>query len=354
MFSKGDIKESIEETHKLFQIDNKLIHKKIHENKKKINFSIMLIVIIILFIGINDYRSKNVSKKVIQNDFIGTTVNYGSMEIVISKDNLKSIELKKNIVETGVGIRTYHNTGTIVLETEKYKLELPIEVRYMYDKKNREWESKVNSINTYSDDIKFEIKEEISEYIIKSEFVGKKVNGVEITQDVAEKLVINSMNKNKEETSITAYLNLESKGKFVDKKMTIKSVINFDGENWVLNEYASKAKGETIIITKPSSDLSLYEIKKDLLMIIDDKKFNGYNGFKVIEVSLDDIESIRKLEVDIENSDSYVITADVSGKNDELIFDGNIKIAASEKGNKSCDIKFNKISIDNTREELKY
>lgn len=346
MLFKGYEKELIEQTLNSLQID-----KKIYKNKKKINFSIIVIIIITLLIGINDYRSKNVSKKIIQNDFIGNKVNYGSMEIVISKDNLKSIELKKNIVETGVGIKAYHNTGTIVLETEKYKLQLPIEVRYMYDKKNREWESKLNSINTYSDYIKFEIKEEISEDIIKSEFIGKEVNGVEITPDVAEKLVINSMNKNKEETSVTAYLNLENKGKFVDKKMIIKSVIEFDGEKWSLSEYGSKDNEESIIVGKPSADLSVNEIKKDLAMIIEDKKFNGYNGFKVIEVSLDDIENIKTLDVDILNSDSYVITAEVSGKNAELIFNGNIKITASEKGNKSCDIKFNQISIDNTREE---
>ena len=335
-----------------FQIDdNKLKYRKIYRNNKKIKWSIIVIIIIGFLIGINDYKSKNVSKKVIQNDFIGTKFNYGTMEIVINKENLKSIELREKIIEKSGGTKTYNNTGTIILETDKYRLELPIEIRYIYDKRNRSWLAKANSIHTYDDEIKFTIKEKISEDIIKSKLIGQKVNGVEITPEIAKELVINSMKENKEGTSITTYSNLENRGKFVTKKMIIKSVINFDGENWVLNEYGSKSDEETIIVTKPSLDLSMYEIKKDLSMIINDKKFVGYNGFKIIEVSLDEIDSIKKLDVDILSSDSYVITAEVSGKNDALNFEGNIKITALKKGNTSCEIKFNKFSFDNTIEE---
>ncbi|MDU5111850.1 MAG: zinc ribbon domain-containing protein [Clostridium sp.] len=337
--------------------NNKLTSHQNNKKKKSIIIGaiiISIVAIMAIFIGVNGYKSENVSKKVIKNDFMGRTVKVGSMNIDINKDNLKSVKLEDKVIKTEFGIRTYDNKGMITLEGEKYKVELPIEITYIYDGRDRSWMLGTNSIDTFSEDVQVEIKEEASEDIVKKAFIGGEINGVEITEEVANGLVIDSMEEDEYGTVIKAYSTLENKGNFVTKKMSLESRVSFDGEKWVFDDNKNRSSEEMIIVTQPSGELTIDEIKKDLLMLVEDKKFSGYKGFNTISVSLDDISNIKDLEVDsITNNSgvSYIITANIAGKSNNMTFDGDIEITVSEDGYAYCDANFNKISVDNPTEE---
>lgn len=321
------------------------------KNSKTIAVIISIVAIIAIFMGVKDYKSKNVSKKVIKEDFIGRTVNIGAMKIEVNKDNLKSVKLGEKVVNTEFNVRTYYNTGTIVLKDEKYEIQLPIEIAYIYDGTNNEWMLASNTINSGSEDVQVEIKEKATEDIIKKAFVGVEVNGVEITEEVANGLVIDSMEEEQYGTVINAYSTLENKGNFVTQQMNLKSKIIFDGKEWTFDDVRSGSSEKSVTVIQPSAELSTDEIKKDLLILVEDNKFVGYMGFKSISVLLDDISNIKDLKVDSVNGDSYIITANVDGKSDNLMFDGNIKITVSKKGYADSAINFNKVSVDNPTED---
>ncbi len=312
---------------------------------------ISIVAIIAIFMGVKDYKSKNVSKKVIKEDFIGSIVNVGAMKIEVNKDNLKSVKLGEKVISREFGIRTYENTGAIVLKDDKYEIQLPIEVTYIYYGINNDWILGTNSINSHSENVQVEIKEKATEDIIKKAFVGVEVDGVEITEEVANGLVIDSMEEDQYGTVINAYSTLENKGNFVNQQMNLTSKIIFDGKEWTFDDTKSGSSEKNIVVNEPSGELSTDEIKKDLLMLVEDKKFVGYMGFKSISVLLDDISNIKDLKVDSVNGDSYIITANVDGKSDNLMFDGNIKITVSKKGYADSAINFNKVSVDNPTED---
>ena len=338
---------------------NNTVYK--NEKKKSLKTIVIILLSIVgifaLYIGISKYKSENVPKKVIEKDLIGNKVNIGSMDIEINKENLKSIKLEDKIIETEFGIRTYQNNCIIVLEDKNYKIELPVNVVYIYDGRNRSWMLGTNQIYSHSEDVKVEIKEKASEDIVKKAFIGEEINGVKITEEVANGLIIESMEEMEHGAVINAHSTLENKENFVTKKIKLESKISFDGEKWNYNNGLNRSSGNNIIINNPSGELTTAEIKKDLKMLIGNNKFSGYKGYRNISISLDDISDIKDLKVEsITNNKglSYIVTANVAGRSNDLIFDGNIEITVSEDGYADCNINFNKDSVDNTiKEEAK-
>lgn len=333
-----------------------ILSKKDKKRKQIVIGTVILSAVAIfgIYIGISDYKSKNVSKKVIKKDLIGSEVRIGSMNIEINKENLKSIKLEDKVIETEVGIRTFDSKGTIVVEDKNYKMELPIRVIYMYNGRNGSWMLGTKSIDNYGENVKVEIKEKASEDIVKKAFIGGEINGVEITEKVVNGLIIDSMEEDEYGTVIKAYSTLENKGNFVTKKMSLESRVSFDGEEWSSYNSTNGSSESTISITQPSEELGTDEIKKDLLMLVEDKEFTGYKGYKTIIFSVDDISNIEDLKVDsITNNKgvSYIINANVEGKSNNLTFDGNIEITVSENGYVDCGANFNNASVDNPTEE---
>ena len=332
----------------------------VSKNNKKSNSKVVvaiilaIVAIIGIFIGVSDYKSQNVSKKVIEKDFIGNEVSIGSMKIDINKNNLKSIKLEEKVIEREFGIRTYDNKGIIILEDKNYKMELPVRVSYIYNEINKNWELGMNLIDTYSEDVKIEIKEKISEDIVKETFIDREISGVKITEEVAKGLVIDSMEEWEHGTVINAYSTLENRGNFVTKKMSLEASISFDGEKWSLSDGQNILSENIISITQPLRELTTDEIKKDLLMLVENKSINGYKGFNTITVSLDDISDIKDLKVDsitYNGGVSYIITGNIEGKRNNLTFDGVIKITVSENGYVNYEANFNKVSVENPTEE---
>ena len=70
-------------------------------SKRKVAIIITIIFTIIFTIGISffgimafqDYQSKNVSKKLIKKDLIGATFSIDSIDVEVTEENLKSMEL---------------------------------------------------------------------------------------------------------------------------------------------------------------------------------------------------------------------------------------------------------------------
>ena len=341
---------------KSIRSDDNTVYKNENKIKAKVIGTILLsiVVIIAIFIGAAQYKSQNVSKKVIKKDLIGNKINIGSMNINIDKDNLKSIKLEKKVIETEIGIRTYQNKGIITLKDKNYKIELPINVMYIYNGRNRTWMLESNRIDTYSEKVKVDIKEKASEDIVKKAFIGEEINGIEITEEIADELIIESMEEEEHGAAINVFATLENKGNFITKNVNLQGTVSFDGAKWKLAYGFNPISDSISILTNPSAELTTDEIKKDLKMLVNNEKFTGYKGYTTINISLDDISTIKDITVDsITNTKgvSYIITGNIDGKSNNLIFDGSIKIKVSESGSVTSDANFNKVSVDNPTEE---
>lgn len=335
-------------------INNGQVYQKRNNNNSKIIIAIIVAIIAIggIFAAINDYKSKNVSKKTIKNDFIGHSVNLGSMYIEVNEENLKSIDLGEKKITVDFGMKFYQNQGTMVLETDKYKIELPIEVAYLYNPNSKEWMLESNSMKTSWDNenIKIEIKEEITEDIIKAALIDSEVDGLIITDEVANDLKINSWEDDKE-GSCSIYATIENNSNFVTKQINFESRVDFNGENWAFGG-RNIVLGKGTTITQPSSDITVDEIKESLKVLTDNKNIYGYSGYKSIEVSLDDINSIENLEVDSIKGTNYIINADIAGESGVLAFDGKIEIEVSNDNHYvDCEIEFDNISLENPTED---
>ena len=220
-------------------------------SKRKVGIIITIIFTIgISFFGImafQDYQSKNVSKKLIKKDLIGATFSIDSIDVEVTEENLKSMELTDKEVETELGVRGCIYYGKIKIEEEKYSLEVPIEVYYMFNPRGRFWSLGYQEFRRRTEERVIEIKEEPTEEVLKNSFVGQTISGIEVTEEIAKRITIDNIEEDENSNGIV-YVDatLYDNSKTPEEKINIESTIKFKETGWTVSRVYGKREKNTI------------------------------------------------------------------------------------------------------------
>ena len=210
--------------------------------------SIMLVVIVGLFagiIGIKSYNSKNVSKKVVKEDIIGTGISVGNIKIEITSDNLDEVEILDKENETDLGTRMCTYNGIVKIKDENYEANIPFESSYVYIGGNRKWELWSVDLDKNDDNFELVIKTEATDDVIKKAFVGETISGIEITDSISKTITLTKKEDDGEGT-------VEIEAEFYDtsknpkQKITIEADVEFNGEKWAIYDCYSKREKNTV------------------------------------------------------------------------------------------------------------
>lgn len=234
-------------------------------SKRKVGIIITIIFTIIFTIGISffgimafqDYQSKNVSKKLIKKDLIGATFSIDSIDVEVTEENLKSMELTDKEVETELGVRGCIYYGKIKIEEEKYSLEVPIEVYYMFNPRGRFWSLGYQEFRRRTEERVIEIKEQPTEEVLKNSFVGQTISGIEVTEEIAKRITIDNIEKDENNNGIV-YVDatLYDNSKTPEEKINIESTIKFKETGWTVSRVYGKREKNTITASSSSENSS--------------------------------------------------------------------------------------------------
>lgn len=220
--------------------------------------SIMLVVIVGLFVGIigvKSYNSKNVSKKVVKEDIIGTGISVGNIKIEITSDNLDEVEILDKENETDLGTRMCTYNGIVKIKDENYEANIPFESSYVYIGGNRKWELWSVDLDKNDDNFELVIKTEATDDVIKKAFVGETMSGIEITDSISKTITLTKKEDDGEGT-------VEIEAEFYDtsknpkEKITIEADVKFNGEKWALYNCYSKREKNTVTASSSSGSSS--------------------------------------------------------------------------------------------------
>lgn len=220
--------------------------------------SIMLVVIVGLFagiIGIKSYNSKNVSKKVVKEDIIGTGISVGNIKIEITSDNLDEVEILDKENETDLGTRMCTYNGIVKIKDENYEANIPFESSYVYIGGNRKWELWSVDLDKNDDNFELVIKTEATDDVIKKAFVGETISGIEITDSISKTITLTEKEDDGEGT-------VEIEAEFYDtskspkEKIIVEADVKFNGEKWALYNCYSKREKNTVTANSSSGSSS--------------------------------------------------------------------------------------------------
>ncbi len=232
-----------------------------YNSKRKVSIIITIIFTIgISFFGImafQDYQSKNVSKKLIKKDLTGATFSIDSIDVEVTEENLKSMELTDKEVETELGVRGCIYYGKIKIEEEKYSLEVPIEVYYMFNPRGRFWSLGYQEFSRRTEERVIEIKEEPTEDVLKNSFVGQTISGIEVTEEIAKRITIDNIEEDENNNGIV-YVDatLYDNSKTPEEKINIESTIKFKETGWTVSRVYGKREKNTITESSSSGNSS--------------------------------------------------------------------------------------------------
>lgn len=234
-------------------------------SKRKVAIIITIIFTIIFTIGISffgimafqDYQSKNVSKKLIKKDLIGATFSIDSIDVEVTEENLKSMELTDKEVETELGVRGCIYYGKIKIEEEKYSLEVPIEVYYMFNPRGRFWSLGYQEFRRRAEERVIEIKEEATEEVLRNSFVGQTISGIEVTEEIAKRITIDNIEEDENNNGIV-YVDatLYDNSKTPEEIINIESTIKFKETGWTVSRVYGKREKNTVTASNLSGSSS--------------------------------------------------------------------------------------------------
>lgn len=186
----------------------------------------MLVVILGLFagiIGVNSYNSKNVSKKVVKVDIIGTGISVDNIRIDITSENLDKVEIldKKNEIDLGIRMCTYN--GIVKIKDENYEANIPFESSYIYIGRNKKWELLSVDLDKNDDNFELVIKKEATDDVIKKAFVSETISVIEITESISKTITLT--NKEDDGEGI-----VEIEAEFYDTSKSSKEKIIVDAD----------------------------------------------------------------------------------------------------------------------------
>lgn len=186
----------------------------------------MLVVILGLFagiIGFNSYNSKNVSKKVVKVDIIGTGISVDNIRIDITSENLDKVEIldKKNEIDLGIRMCTYN--GIVKIKDENYEANIPFESSYIYIGRNKKWELLSVDLDKNDDNFELVIKKEATDDVIKKAFVSETISVIEITESISKTITLT--NKEDDGEGI-----VEIEAEFYDTSKSSKEKIIVDAD----------------------------------------------------------------------------------------------------------------------------
>ncbi len=204
-----------------------------------------------------DYQSKNVSKKLIKKDLIGATFSIDSIDVEVTEENLKSMELTDKEVETELGVRGCIYYGKIKIEEEKYSLEVPIEVYYMFNPKGRFWSLGYQEFRRRAEERVIEIKEEATEEVLRNSFVGQTISGIEVTEEIAKRITIDNIEEDENNNGIV-YVDatLYDNSKTPEEIINIESTIKFKETGWTVSRVYGKREKNTVTASNLSGSSS--------------------------------------------------------------------------------------------------
>lgn len=123
---------------------------------------LIIVITIITIIGAGggylyyrDYSEKNVPKKTIVSNIIGSEICIDGEYLEITSDNLKETNIIEKDIETEFGIRTVDYTGSILLKTSTYSVEVPFEIGYIFLGSTRSWELAYQTFKTSSIEVDY-------------------------------------------------------------------------------------------------------------------------------------------------------------------------------------------------------
>lgn len=210
--------------------------------------SIMLVVIVGLFVGIigvKSYNSKNVSKKVVKADIIGTGISVGNIKIEITSENLDEVEILDKENETDLGTRMCTYNGIVKIKDENYEANIPFESSYVYIVRNKKWELWSVDLDKNDDNFELLIKTEATDDVIKKAFVGETIAGIEITDSISKTITLTNKEDDGEGT-------VEIEAEFYDtsknpkEKIIVEADVKFNGEKWDIYNCYSKREKNTV------------------------------------------------------------------------------------------------------------
>lgn len=220
--------------------------------------SIMLVVIVGLFagiIGIKSYNSKNVSKKVVKEDIIGTGISVGKMKIEITSDNLDKVEILDKENEDYLGTRMCTYNGIVKIKDENYEANIPFESSYAYMARNKKWELWSVDLDKNDENFELVIKTEATDDVIKKAFVGETMSGIEITDSISNTITLISKEDDGEGT-VKIEAEFYDTSKSPKEKIIVKSDVKFNGEKWALYNCYSKREKNTVTASNSSASSS--------------------------------------------------------------------------------------------------
>ncbi|MGL5152372.1 MAG: hypothetical protein ACRC7N_17585 [Clostridium sp.] len=298
------------------------------KNKKII---IGLAVLIVVGVGcFFMFSGGGVPKDKIKQDFVGKTISIGSMKMKLSEENIKSVEIEEDKKAEDLGFEAHSLKGIITIENDKIKIKAPFTASYIYNDGKvmgeKGWELGGNNINTYkSEDVTIDFSEKLSEEKIKSILVGQKIQGLEISEDLAKNSKIVSNVEGEYGLSSTVTIDLGYKGKLVDKTMDAKCSFQFNGEDWEIKSSTRKS-GKTMI-KQPSEELSLDDIKKELSVIAPNGGLAIYASSTGYNMEVSTLTEFKDLKIELQEvgyskKPGYLITGTVKGNDKNVTYEG--------------------------------
>ena len=282
--------------------------------------SIMLVVIVGLFagiIGIKSYNSKNVSKKVVKEDIIGTGISVGNIKIEITSDNLDEVEILDKENETDLGTRMCTYNGIVKIKDENYEANIPFESSYVYIGGNKKWELWSVDLDKNDDNFELVIKTEATDDVIKKAFVGETMSGIEITDSISKTITLTKKEDDGEGT-------VEIEAEFYDtskspkEKIIVEADVKFNGEKWALYNCYSKREKNTVTASSSSGSSSNSSSSTSITSNNNNSANNSYTTKSLKETYLEKYnklaEELSTLERSYSNSSTETEKKELANK----------------------------------------
>lgn len=328
-----------------------------HKKKIVIAGGALILITIVGLIGFNIYDSKYVSSKVIEQNIIGQNVSVGSLNINITKEKLESVKINNKEVLTDYGIKTYEADGVIKIKADKYIAEIPFETTYLFNSNSKEWMLSSQRLDGRSDEVVLEIKEKVSEDIIRASFIDREFEGVVFTKDDIKDIVIESFEEDEYElgTLVIAKCGFTQGGKLISKNFKFEVDVRLTEEGWSIYDIDGIGKSQ-IVITKNTDGITPEEIKEELSILIKDSSISSVVRAADDNLSLEKVTGKITMENIIEMKDVkvvdgvdykvlYDITSNVKGKKNKAEFEGIMKIKVYEGGSVEAVLDSNKATF---------
>ena len=364
MFCKNCGKEHFEENVLCKECSSKLEQAQVQNNTErnigvkstKITMStrnILIIVGVIValvggFLFYSNYKSNNVSKKVIKNDLIGTTINVGNISsFEVTEDMQKDISIDRKNVQADYSGKVFNAYGTIKVDNDNYELEVPFESSYLYNNLSKDWLLIDACVKNSDSSVKLNIKKQLTDEVILEKLTGK------VTKKDTSNSKIKVNNKEKIDEIGTEYRiqgSLDYEGSLITKTEAFSTAIVFDGEDWNINGMVSTNNSE-VTVSEDASSASSEEILDDIKVLFINKSisFGLTSSWNTCEINAAQISEISNIS--IENDYETNIKGTVKVKTEYLEADGDIELEISSSGYVSAKIEAEDVALTAPSEE---